>query len=150
MPLGNPKARVGAALIVLGAILGGCGSDEGGEDAEAPVLPGATAERLAAQSDEIADTLERGDVCGAADQADALSLAISEEEIPEDLRPEVEAATEQLVNQVNCPEPVEGKKEDKDEEKEEKDEEEGRGEEERGPQGEGDGGGAGSGGSGPG
>ena len=94
---------LGLAIALAGgaALLAGCG---GGDDeaAASGSLPAKTAEELAGMSDGIGDALEAGDTCEAAHQADELKSAVSEADIPEDLRAEVEAGADQLVNQVNC------------------------------------------------
>jgi hypothetical protein len=89
-------------LVTVVAALGGCGSDGEETAAAAGGIPSGTADRLAEMSDEIAAALEAGDVCGAAQKADDLQAAVSEAEIPAELRPEVEAGAAQLVNVVNC------------------------------------------------
>jgi len=89
-------------LAIPAAISAGCGSD--GEDTAAAGggIPSDTANRLAEMSDEISASLENGDVCDAAARADDLKAAVSEARIPAELRPEVEAGADQLVNVVNC------------------------------------------------
>jgi hypothetical protein len=111
------------ALVAATATLGGCGSD--GEDTAdaAGGIPSGTADRLAEMSDEIAAAIEAGDVCGAAARADDLRAAVSEAEIPDELRSEVEAGADQLVNGVNCDSGEDTTTEDEDEEKEKGDEE---------------------------
>lgn len=101
MSVGKFRALGSAiALAAAAAVLGGCGSDGG--DAAGGSLPADTAEELAAMSDGIADALEAGDTCDAAHRADELQTAVSEADIPDDLRDEVEAGADQLVNGVNC------------------------------------------------
>jgi len=91
-----------ALVVVAAAFSSGCGSD--GEDTAAAAggIPSDTADRLAEISDRISASLEDGDVCGAAARADDLRAAVSEAKIPAELRPEVEAGADQLVNVVNC------------------------------------------------
>lgn len=94
-------------------VLAGCGGD-GGEDEAAPparpTLAKATADRLVARSDTIALKLAAGDDCGAAHEADALNAdaiaAVNAGEIPGAYQEELVARTQELVNAVNCPQPV--------------------------------------------
>ncbi len=130
-------------LVAATAALGGCRSD--GEDtAAAAGISSETADRLAEMSDEIAAALEAGDVCGAAERADDLRAAVSEADIPTELRPEVEAGADQLVNVVNCDSEQdttttedEGDEEKKEKDKD-KDKEQGEGEGNSGSSGEGE------------
>jgi polyhydroxyalkanoate synthesis regulator phasin len=102
--------RGGTWLAATGALLAlsGCG---GGGDArpEEPGLPRAVAERLAQESEAIADKLDAGDTCGAAEQADvledAVEQAISEGDIPAAFQGELLQTARQLQNDVNCPQP---------------------------------------------
>lgn len=108
------KAACLASVVALLATAG-CGSDGEERTAEPPRIPAKSAARLAGMSDQIAVELESGDVCGAAEQADELSDAVERARLPERFR-EVEAVATTLVDQVNCPppvEPVEPKKEKK-------------------------------------
>lgn len=110
------------AAIVIAIAAAGCGSDDGDAKAESASLEPAVAERLAERSESIADSLDAGDVCGAAGEADDLAREVSDAEMPEELRAEAEGAAAELVNSVNCaPEPVEEEKKPK-KEKAEKDE----------------------------
>jgi hypothetical protein len=100
--------RGGTWLAALGAMLAlaACG---GGGDArpEEPGLPRALAERLAGQSEAIADKLDAGDTCGAAQEADVLEdtveQAIAAGDIPEAFQAELTATAKKLQNDVNCP-----------------------------------------------
>ena len=74
-----------------------------------PSIPAASAARLAKMSDRIADDLDSGDVCGAAEQADELSAAVEEEDLSARFA-EIETVATDLVNQVNCPPPPEPEK----------------------------------------
>jgi hypothetical protein len=137
--VGKLKA-LGLVIPLVAAVtaFGGCGSD--GEDTAAAGggLPSGTADELAGMSDEIAAALEEGDVCGAAARADDLRAAVSEAEIPAELRPEVEAGADQLVNVVNCESEQDTTTTEEDEGDEEKqDEEHGEGEGSSGSGGEG-------------
>jgi hypothetical protein len=104
MSTGNSTARGLVAALALAAALalGSCGSSD--ETSEAS-LSGATAEELALQSEQIAAELDAGDTCAAAHRADDLDAAVADADLPDDLRAEVEGATQQLVDEVNCEEP---------------------------------------------
>jgi hypothetical protein len=120
-PMGNssPKA-MGAVAVALAAgfSLAACGSDQDPSPPKTVAsLPAPTADRLAARSERIADQLDSGEVCEAAQSADELDGAVAEADIPSELRSELEVATERLVNSVNCPPPPEPKKDEKKEKK---------------------------------
>jgi hypothetical protein len=122
------KGNLLALTVALGSgaiVLGGCGSDDGG-GAAGGSLSADTAEELAAMSDGIADSLEAGDTCDAAHKADELQTAVSEADIPDDLRSEVEAGADQLVNEVNCEEAEEPTTTEKRDDEEGDDEGEGK------------------------
>lgn len=99
-------AAAGCALA-----LAGCGG--GGSEAtpSEPAIPARVAEDLAGQSEAIAASLEAGDVCGAAQQADVLNDAVNDavakEQIPTTLQAELQNVVSELVNNVNCEEPAE-------------------------------------------
>jgi hypothetical protein len=112
MGIPSPKA-MGAVAVALAAgfSLASCGSDQETPPPKTVAsLPAPTADRLAARSERIADQLDSGDLCGAAHSADELDGAVAEADVPAQLRSELEAATEQLVNSVNCPPPPEPEK----------------------------------------
>jgi hypothetical protein len=110
----RPKSMGVVVAVAAGISLPACGSDEDTPPPETvPSLPAATANRLAVQSEQIADQIDSGDVCGAAHSADELDGAVADANVPGELRTELEAATEQLVNSVNCPPPPEPEKEKK-------------------------------------
>ena len=102
--------RGGTWLAFAGAVLAlaACG---GGGDAtpEEPGLSRALAERLASESEAIADKLDAGDQCGAAQQADVLEddvqQAIAAGDVPEAFQAELTATAQKLQNKVNCPQP---------------------------------------------
>lgn len=121
MGIPSPKTMGVGALIALSAGWGltACGSEDSPPTKTAAALPAATADRLAGRSERIADQLDSGDICGAAHSADELDGAVAEAEVPAEIRSELEAATEQLVNSVNCPPPPEPKKKEKDKGKQE-------------------------------
>jgi hypothetical protein len=107
---GTWLAAIGCALV-----LAGCGgSDE--STANEPAIPGAVAERLAAQSDEIADLLAAGAVCDAAHLADELKdetvSAINANQIPAAFQEELMSTVNELQNEVNCPPPTTTEEED--------------------------------------
>jgi len=104
------------AVLALVLSLAACGgSDE--TSAPAPELPRALAADLAAQSDEIADTLATGDECAAAHQADALQAAaigaINAGDVPAALQEELQATANELVDSINCPPPPKQEDDDK-------------------------------------
>jgi hypothetical protein len=122
MGIPSPKTMGVGTVIALAAGWGlaACGgSDDSPPTKTVAALPPATAERLAGKSERIADQLESGDICGAAHSADELDGAVAEAEVPAEIRSELEAATERLVNSVNCPPPPEPTKEEKKEKKDE-------------------------------
>jgi hypothetical protein len=116
MGIPDPKSMgVVGAIAIACFLVTACGDEEDSPPPKTvPSLPAATADRLAVQSEQIAEQLDAGDVCGAAHSADELDGAVVGAEVPTELRAELEAATEQLVNSVNCPPPPEPKKEKKD------------------------------------
>jgi hypothetical protein len=99
-------------LAATGALLAlaGCGGGgDGDARPEEPGLPRAVAERLAQESEAIADMLDAGDTCGAAQQADVLEDAVEEAigngDVPEAFQAELLETARQLQNDVNCPQP---------------------------------------------
>ncbi len=138
------RTGIAAAVVVLG--IAGCGDSDSGDDpakpAEPAVIPAEIGRQLAARSDEVEVKLDAGDVCGAAHEADELAREVEKagDRIPAELRDELEAGTEQLVNTVNCPPPPKPEKEKKDKDKgdDEEDEEGGYGDEEIIGEGDGD------------
>jgi outer membrane biosynthesis protein TonB len=103
--------RLGTWLVAAGAVLALALAACGGSDAtpEQAGLPRALAERLASESDAIADKLDAGDECGAAQQADILESAVEEAiaagQIPDEFQAELLENAQQLQNDVNCPQP---------------------------------------------
>jgi multidrug efflux pump subunit AcrA (membrane-fusion protein) len=102
--------RGGTWLATTGALLAlaGCGGD-GDARPEEPGLPRAVAERLAQESEAIADKLDAGDTCGAAQQADiledAVEQAIGNGDVPDAFQAELLETARQLQNDLNCPQP---------------------------------------------
>ena len=89
----------------LAIALAGCG-DSTRTSAQEPALPPEVANDLAAKSDQIADALDSGDVCGAARLADRLKnaaeAAVSGGRVPPAFQDELEQTTTELQNEVNC------------------------------------------------
>jgi uncharacterized protein YhaN len=101
--------RGGTWLAATGALLALAGCGGGDARPEEPGLPRAVAERLAEESEAIADKLDAGDTCGAAQQADvledAVEQAIGDGDIPAAFQDELLETARQLQNNVNCPQP---------------------------------------------
>ena len=93
------------AVLALAA----CGGNGDVTETVEPGLPPGLAERLAKESEAIADKLDAGDQCGAAQQADvledAVEQAIADGNVPEPFQAELTAAAKKLQNDVNCPQP---------------------------------------------
>jgi hypothetical protein len=102
----RPRAGTLAALS-LAIALAGCGGSSG-TSAQEPALPRAVVNDLAGKSDEIADALDSGDVCGAAGLADqlkeAVEAAVSGGQVPPAFQDELEQTATDLQNEVNCEE----------------------------------------------
>lgn len=99
----------GRAALVAGLVLAfavtSCGGEE--RDREAgPAIPRDIAEQLAAQSIDIAEALERGDACGAAELADSLRAsareAIERGQVPAPLGNELQRAVARLSREIEC------------------------------------------------
>jgi hypothetical protein len=108
----RPPAGTLAALGVAIA-LAGCGGSSNQTSQSQPELPRAVAEELAAKSDAVADALDTGDVCKAAELADrlkdAVEGALAEGQIPTAFQAELEQNATELQNEVNCTEEHEEK-----------------------------------------
>jgi hypothetical protein len=102
----RPRAGTLAALS-LAIALAGCGGSSG-TSAQEPALRRAVVNDLAGKSDEIADALDSGDVCGAAGLADqlkdAVDAAVSGGQVPPAFQDELEQTATDLQNEVNCEE----------------------------------------------
>ena len=103
--------RGGTWLALAGALLAlaACGGNGGDAAPQEPGLPSGLAERLAKESEAVADKLDAGDQCGAAEQADvledAVERAIAEGKVPDVFQAELTAAAKKLQSDVNCPQP---------------------------------------------
>ena len=108
------RLRAGTvAALSLAIALAGCGASTR-TSAQEPALPRALANDLAERSDQIADALDSGDLCGAAGLADrlkdAVEAAVSGGQVPPDFQDELEQTATDLQNEINC---EEKKEEDK-------------------------------------
>ncbi len=97
--------------MLLAAILAIAGCGDSGSSSQSPQIPAAIAGRLAELSDRTADDLDVGDDCGAAATVEQLKqeAEATQPEVPEALRPEIQAGVEQLAAQIDCapaPEPA--------------------------------------------
>jgi hypothetical protein len=105
MRRGGTWLAFACAVLALAACGGG-----GGATPEEPGLPRALAERLASESEAIAEMWEAGDQCGAAQQADvledAVQQAIAAGDVPDAFQAELTATAQKLQNEVNCPQPA--------------------------------------------
>jgi hypothetical protein len=116
--------RLTILLASLALIAGGCGASD--ESAlQQPLLPPVLADELAARSDRIAETLARGDECGADAQADELrraaTAAVDSGRVPRPLRRELLDAVTALADQIACTPPAPAAAEEEEEEEEEED-----------------------------
>jgi hypothetical protein len=127
--------RTSVLLICLGLTLaaGGCGGEE--ESPPRPMIAAQAAERLAQRSEQIAATLDAGDVCTAAGLADDLldetKAAINAGQVPARFQEDLTARANELVNTINCPPPPEEEEEEEDKDKDkdkEKDKDKDKGE----------------------
>src|SRR6266511_3919348 len=96
------------ALIALGLALAACGGGSE-QSSDEQLIPRALASDMAAKSDAIADAIDAGDVCGAAQLADelkdAVDAAVSGGQIPPAYQRDLEETATELQNEVNCEEP---------------------------------------------
>jgi hypothetical protein len=105
---GGPIAAAALAAVILA--MSGCGDSSSGSDPVEPaVIPAKVASKLAERSDEVATLVDSGHTCDAAHKADELADEVerASDEIPAQLRSELEDATAKLVDTVNCPPPPE-------------------------------------------
>jgi hypothetical protein len=96
---------ISLALAALALVACGSGSDATSV-ARPPSIPSDAAGHLAKLSDRVASDLDSGDTCHAAHAADDLQAAVEDADIPQSMRPDVEAAAGHLVDEVNCPPPA--------------------------------------------
>jgi hypothetical protein len=94
-------------------VFAGCGGSDGEQESGVvgPRIEGATANDLAALSEEVADRLESGDQCGAAESAtqlrDRMTAAINDGKVPELYLEELSGIANELQLQVQpCSEPA--------------------------------------------
>jgi hypothetical protein len=84
-------------------LAGACGGEE---RTQAPQLPGALAERLAARSDTVADRLDGGDSCAARAEAEALQAetiqAVNDRRVPPRFQEELLASVTALLDEIEC------------------------------------------------
>ena len=95
--------------MLLAAVFAIAGCGDSGSSSGSPQIPAAIAGRLAELSDRTADDLDAGDDCGAAATVKQLKQEAedAQPEVPEALRPELQAGVEQLASQIDCvPEPA--------------------------------------------
>jgi hypothetical protein len=114
-------SRIGLWLTLLGLLLlAGCGGSDQTAP-QAPAIPRAVAEDLAGRAEAIADTLQSGDECGAAHEADdlvaAVATAVESGQIPAELQDSLTETAVELQNEINCPPPKEKDEDEKDDEK---------------------------------
>jgi hypothetical protein len=95
------------AAFCLAIALAGCGGGSSPTTAQAE-LPRALADDLASKSDSIADALDAGDQCKAAQLADelknAVEAAVSGGQVPSAFQGELVRNATDLQNEVNCDE----------------------------------------------
>jgi hypothetical protein len=125
--------RLTIALAALALMGGGCGGSNETAPRQ-PSLPPALADELATRSDRVAQTLARGDRCGADAQADELRAAATAASdsgrVPRPLRRELLEAVTSLAGQIECPRPEPAPaqaEEDKDEDEDEGEGKKGKG-----------------------
>jgi hypothetical protein len=99
----SPSAwlSVCSATLVLAV---GCGGD--GSSSETPQIDRAVAEKLAAQSDAVAAAIEANNGCLAAERIAALRATLDEEDVPREIRSEVErVASREFICVLDEPPP---------------------------------------------
>lgn len=99
------------ALVLTAIVLAGCGAGDKRPVPVQPMLPSDVAQRLSAQSDEVAAAFEAGDTCGARDKAVRLQRdtieAINKRRVPPAFREQLLAAVNDLVGRIECVPPDE-------------------------------------------
>jgi hypothetical protein len=103
----RPRAGTLAALCLAIALVG-CGGGGSSPTTAQAELPRAVADDLASKSDAIADALDGGDQCKAAQLADelknAVEAAVSGGKVPSAFQAELVRNATDLQNEVNCDE----------------------------------------------
>ena len=99
--------RLAVAALLVGAVVGCGGSDDGDGGARTqPQLPTRLAADFAGQADAIAARIDAGDVCEAEARARAfeedVAGAIAAERLPRQLARELRAGVTRLVSQIEC------------------------------------------------
>jgi hypothetical protein len=99
------RPRLAWAGTLAGALaLAGCGGGE--EEAARQTLPAGVAQELARASEDVAESVEAGDFCGAAEEAEELRssalAAVDDGRVPEGLAEPLLAAVERLEGQIEC------------------------------------------------
>jgi hypothetical protein len=94
--------------LTLAIALAGCGGSSNETAQSQPQLPRVVAEDLASKSDAVADALDAGDTCKAAELADrlkdAVEGALAGGQVPTPFQAELERTATELQNEVNCTE----------------------------------------------
>ena len=103
------RLRAGTlAVLCLAIALAGCGGGSTSPTTAQAELPRAVADELASKSEAIADALDAGDTCKAAQAADELKNAVeanvSEGRVPAVFQGELARNATDLQNKVNCEE----------------------------------------------
>jgi hypothetical protein len=100
------RTLLGLIALGLALVLAGCGGGSNQTAQSQPELPRAIAQDLASRSDAIADALDAGDTCKAAELADELKDAVDAalSQVPPLFQRELERNATDLQNDVNCPE----------------------------------------------
>jgi hypothetical protein len=102
------RLRTLLALIAVGLALAVAGCGGSSNSTARPELPHAIAVDLAGRADAIADALDAGDECTAAQLADQLKHAVESAlaggQVPSAFRAELERNAADLQNEVNCTE----------------------------------------------
>jgi hypothetical protein len=103
------RPRAGTlAVLCLAIALAGCGGGSTSPTTAQAELPRAVADELASKSEAIADALDAGDICKAAQAADelknAVEAALAGGQVPAVFQSELERNATDLQNEVNCEE----------------------------------------------
>jgi hypothetical protein len=102
------RVSIWLAAAACAAFLAGCG---GGADVppDQAAIPAGVAEDLARQADAVAERFEAGATCEAAQLADELQSAaikaVNAGDIPAEFQEDLQATANELVNEINCPDP---------------------------------------------